>query len=340
MTLAFTDNGLWPRFNAFIATLRARGHEICIHPDKSILPRADMWFVDFHQTKERNICTYMVEQFNKYESSYLTYGGKLIFYTIDDGGASYLNGASQSIKERLDAWITLVKHPVGECRPEEIAHKFILIPRYLIDYRPPGAYIKQNRVIFIGNTTGGWNYDNGNKNLRVECTRRIRGSALNTYFMGGFVGDHLIDCPNSKNHPYCIEFAPHAVSNISTERWNEWMNESFIYLHLAGNSRWSYRQPQAMQAKTTVITPPLINDPGEWFMQDIFSDCFYYMNPDYSNMEDVIEYALYNTKETIEKADHAYRIYNQHLSLTPDGIYQDHIWNMISENLQRVGIYL
>ena len=179
MKIALTDNGLQPRFQPFLDTLRHKGHIIEQHTDKTIPPTADVWFVDFHQSGKPDIHAYMISEMNKYEASFLSYSGKLIFYTIDDGGISCLVGASPAIKQRLDAWVTFVRHPIGYFRPEDIAHKFVLIPRYSISYRPYVRHIKQNQFVFIGHITGGYNCENQTKNLRVECVRHIRNSWIN-----------------------------------------------------------------------------------------------------------------------------------------------------------------
>ena len=338
MKIAFSDNYLWDRFLPFVNTLKSRGHEIIRHPSKNIAPVADVWFVDYHDRGH----ALMVAKCNECENAFLSFAGKLIFYTLDDGGASYLVGALSSIKRRIDAWITFVKWKPGmEFRPFDVADKFVLIPRYSCNYRSYSRHIKQNRFFFMGNLTGAYNYEHGRKNLRVECIRRIRKSYLNEYFLGGFVGDKMFDIPiEAQDQFYNESFKNEASTPISSVEWQKWMDENLVYLHLQGNSKWSYRQPQAMQTKTAVITPRLENDPAEWFLQDIFGDCFYYVKDDYSDLEDVVEYALLNTRETLDKADFGNQLYLKYLELTPENTFKEPIWNVVDESLSKLGIQL
>lgn len=336
MKIAVSDNGLWDRFVPFLNTLKRNGHEIIVHKDKSITPSSDIWLFDYHDKSHE----LMVENCNKYVNQLLDYKGKLIIYTIDDSGASFCPGLSNFIKNRIDAWITFVLWPKGHMfRDETIADKFVLIPRYSIEYRPFIKNIKQNKFVFIGNLTGAYNFSG--KNLRMECVKRIKDSYLNKYFIGGFVGNKLFDVPEERQKlEYHKSYQQYSVKNISSEEWQKWIDENLIYLHIQGNSKWSYRQPQSMRSKTAVITPPLPNDPRMWFMEDVFGDCFYYVKEDYSNMEEVVEYALLNTKETVEKAEFGYDVYRKYLELTPNNEFKSNIWDIIKTEFEKLNIYL
>lgn len=337
MRIHFSDNDcIWPRMAPFYDTLVHNGHTVSHAFDKNV-PDADVWFVEYYN---RILEAQIVGAINAIRDRLLAFKGKIVFYGLDDDGWSPCTGLDDAIQDRLDAWITFQLRPIGHCRPQRIADKFITIPRYVEKHAPYNeATPKKNQITFIGLLTGCYRF--GGKNWRAEAMRMIdQNPFLKSHFLGGIVGYDVLTglTPNVEYHN---TFRHLVVPNISNEQNHANIEGSTLNLCIPGNTIWSYRQPFAMRSHTAVITMEgLKNDPHPWMFNDVFGDEFYYVKPDLSNFEEVCEYALTHETETAAKAKAGNALYKKYFQLLPDGAYQPHVWEMVRQKFGALGVGL
>jgi len=342
MKIAITQNerGLWERFIDFYRFLLKNGHEVIFYDNFSEPPDADVWFFDYYI---HNTCWGMSERINEYESVLTKYSGKLIFYSLDDGGNTWINGVFSSIMNKVDAWASFVRRTDDNCFYDHntMNNKILLLPRYYVDYRPLPTYKKINRSVFIGRTTGAVAF--GGKNWRVEGLKKIKkNSFLNDRFVGGVVDDVIIDIGIEQRKHYDHTFNEVVVPRISHAEWIKWLDTSQIAINFPGHTRWSYRQPESLRSKCTVLSFKLNNvpDPGKWMFDDIFKDEFYWIEDDMSNFESLLEYALIHENESKEKAELGYKLYQKYFELTPDGDYNKETKEELRKQFELLNIKL
>ena len=346
MKIHFSDNNkIWPRLNHFVKTLKADGHVVSVSFDIAggEIPDADIWFVEHHT--HPFICSLpnsgeIIPILNSLKEKFLKFKGKLIFYATDDESWCSCRGLDPEILNRVDAWAVFVLHDIGhQCRPLGIENKFVMIPRYTVDYKKyDESIIKKNRIQFIGVLTGAYRMI-GKKNWRAECMLKIdKTPRLKSHFIGGIVGNQVLEV--AQNEEYNKTFQHVVVPRIPHPENERLVERSTITLCIPGNTIWSYRQPLAMRSKTAVITfQNLQKDPGHWLYDNVFGNEFYYVKEDLSDFESVCDYALTHLKETTERAEAGYELYQKYFSLLPNNTYQDHVWKQVKDNFSSLGVH-
>ena len=267
-----------------------------------------------------------VEFLNNLENDIINYNGRVMLYSLDDGMNSPYQGIKESILNRIDAWVVYSMHgddinKYNKNICEKILHKYILIPRYLIDFIPPKPADIQSeyKIYFKGS------YHDGNN--RINPLLMIKNHhLLNQVFVGGLFPIDNVYIPE-------IIYSPRISQEDS---WWETMRYK-ISLCLPGNSYYCFRHVEAMAYENAIITPNLKVD-GEWMYSDmIIKQCYTYSD-DLSDFTDVCMYAIQNKDETYKRAKKLNDIFESFFRLSPDLGYPNTTWLPIQNKLQNLNI--
>lgn len=245
-------------------TTLCRYADVTMNDSLDEIPSSDVWIVDWFEIGVDNL----FRRINAHEKQFLEYKGKLLPVSLDDGCVTFTGDVKRTIIERLDGWITgILWDRESKIYDDSLWDKFILVPRFVIDYQVMKIKPdKINQIVFWGSTTGGLKLP-GDKNVRVECFRKIDDCPyVKSHFKGGLVFDHIIDFPASEE--YNASFQKYVVPIIPNTQWWELLNESTLCPNIEGNGLFSYRPLESMRSKTTIISPPFFKDPGDWLYSD------------------------------------------------------------------------
>lgn len=336
------------RFQHFINTIKEK-HTVLPVSNISLLNEEnfDLVLIDYFVHSLSDPHGGMCKRINSFKTDLLKFKGKIVFYSLDDGQAIYHNLLDWEIINRVDGWIVYminttflnleIKHA------DVLKDKFVLIPRYTIPYVKNDDIVyenKQNKIVFIGNTTG--NYWFNGKNWRVECLKRIwDNSFLRENFDGWLVNDHIIDVPyQDEEYNKTFKFV-RKDKYLSENHWLEKLRYNTLSLCIAGHTRYTYRHPQSMAFKSTMLANfDLEKDPYVWLFSDKFKDISYIVKDDLSNFVDICEESLINKEKTKTYANAAYDVYKSYFEVTPKNTYKAYVWKIVVDQFEKLGIEL
>lgn len=306
----------------------------------------DVLLIEYFSSHTSDAHKEMCERMNSFKDELLKFKGKIILYNVDDGQATHIANLDEEVANRIDAWFVYM---INESYLNDnlkikniLKSKFVLIPRYTLPYVKSDDVVyenKQNKIVFIGNTTG--NYWFNGKNWRVECLNRIWDNPiLNKHFDGWLVNDHIIDVPNQDEN-YNKTFKYVKKDTFLSERdWYDKLKNSTLSLCIPGHTRYGYRHPQSMVFKCTMLANfDLEKDPYIWLFSDKLKDISYTIKDDLSDFVQVCEESILNVEKTKNYAFNAYDVYKTYFEPTVKNTYQSHIWKMVTTELEKLNIH-
>lgn len=336
---------LYQRLSPFYETLKKiYGYEILYVPIENItrdlLNTVDIWLYDyFDVTNDSDAHNSMVISANSKKEMFLNFKGKLYFFILDDGCASYINGLDEEIFTRLDGWLCLMKRTDTDVfYNQKYDHKYCLMPRYVVRINEPKISFlhKQNNLFFYGRTSGA-NSFNG-KNKRVESLKIIqKNEFLSQHFLGGTLDDTIIELGDNQD----IEYNK-SIPYVYKDQWYTFdqflkkINENKLSLCIPGNSNLGTRTYSTLGVGSTMICPNLLKDPVEWFFSEKLKDCFYEIKDDLTDLENVCEYALKHESESEKIAEYGYEIFMKYFQLDVDNTYNSMVWEHLKCNLKKI----
>lgn len=350
MKIALLQNadGIIYRFQHFINTLKETHAVVNISNINQInKENFDLVLIDYYVPSIDDPHGAMCKRMNKFKDELLRFKGKIVFYSLDDGQAIYHNLLDWEIVNRVDAWIVyMINMEFLNLEPkhaEVLKDKFILIPRYTIPYVKSDDVVyenKQNKIVFIGNTTGNYWFDG--KNWRVECLKRIWDNPfLREHFDGWLVNDHIIDVPyQDEEYNKTFKFVQKG-KYLSESDWLKKLRYNTLSLCISGHTRYTYRHPQSMAFKSTMLANfDLEKDPYVWLFSDKFKDISYVVKKDLSNFVDICEESLTNKEKTKTYAYAAYDVYKTYFEVTPKNTFKSYTWKIVLDQFEKLGIEL
>ena len=296
------------------------------------IPSSDVWIVDWYDVDWNKIPL----RINAHEEQFLKYGGKLLPVSLDDGCIPTTHSLKRSIVERIDGWITgILWDRETKIYDDSLWDKFIMVPRFVLDYRVMEiSPNKTNQIVFWGSTTGGLKLA-GQKNPRVECFKKIdEHPYVKEHFRGGLVFDYIIDCQESTE--YRESFQKFVVPIIHNTNWWEMLNESTLCPNLEGNGLFSYRPLESMRSKAAIISPPFFKDPGTWLYADKLKDCVWFYKRDLSDFIEVCESALRDESKTQKMADEAFEVYKDYFETGSDNTYNKIVMKQFNDKFEKL----
>jgi len=347
MNIAILKESDTYRFQHFINTLKEKHSIYEITNIKEInFTRYDMVLIDYFSAKTNDPHKEMCDRINSFKEELLKFKGKVVLYSLDDGQAIYNNEVDFEIINRIDAWIVyMIRKNFLECCPKHkdiLDKKFVRIPRYTLPYVKCDDVIyenKQNKIVFIGNTTG--NYWFGGKNWRIEALNKIyEDEYLRNNFDGWLVQDHIIDVPHQdEDYNKTFKFVKKGEFLSETDWYNKLKNNT-LSLCIPGHTKLGYRHPQSMVFKSTMLANfDLENDPYPYLFSDKLKNISYTVKDDLSNLVELCKEALDDREKTKKYAFDAYDIYKIYFEPTSKNTYQDHIWNIVKNNFEMINIH-
>lgn len=336
------------RFQHFINTLKEKHSVVNISSINQInKENFDLILIDYFVKSIDDPHGAMCKRMNSFKDELLKFKGKVIFYSLDDGQAIYHNLLDWEIVNRVDAWVVyMINMGFLNLEPkhaEVLKNKFVLIPRYTIPHIKCDDVVyenKQNKIVFIGNTTGNYWFDG--KNWRVECLKRIWDTPfLKEHFDGWLVNDHIIDVQQQDiEYNKTFKFVQKG-KYLSEHDWLKKLRYNTLSLALPGHTRYTYRHPQSMALKSTMIANfDLEKDPYIWLFSDKFKDISYTVKDNLSNFVEICEESLINKDKTKSYAYAAYDVYKTYFEVTVKNTFQSHIWKLIIDQFKNVGVEL
>lgn len=348
------------RLQHFLNTLKLKNEVVYVKNIEDIHNNNfDILLMDYYHPNDIGGVEQMCFRINNFKEDLLKFKGKIIFYSLDDGQATYINDVDFEILNRIDAWIVYMKH-VGylNIAPEKykdaVFNKFIKIPRYTIPYTKCDDILyenKKNKIVFVGRTTG--NYWFYGKNWRVECLNKIwENQFLKEHFDGWIVDDSIIDVPH-QNEEYNKTFK-YVKKNvfISEKDWFDMLKNNTISLCIPGHTKLGYRHLQSMAFKSTMLANfNLEYDEFNYMFSDKLRGISYEINeglkhlggpgewPDLNKFVELCEESLKNTEKTKQYAYAAYDVYKTYFELTKENTYQNHIWKIIKDEFAILNIH-
>ena len=324
------------RIYDFLTTLKSKDIDLYEHHN---LDDVDFNFFDFI------IFDYREPSYvNTFEWEILNFKGKMVFTVLSDSGDFEYEELLDTILDRIDCWILLQANEKSfEKRNYNYKNKYVLIPRFthqnienhLIE---PEYNKKINKIVFIGRSTGGYSF-NG-KNYRVEGLKKIyNNSYLRNNFWGVLSDDEIIDTDYQD-----IEYNKTFVySNkdfwLTPSQWHEMLFANTLNLAITGHTKFGYRHPVSLATKNVMVgTFDFTNDPYKWLFSEHFNDISYQVKEDFSDFEEVLIEALNNRERTKHYAFKGYYLYKKYYELNPDNSYKDHIWKIVEEQFNKIGI--
>jgi len=324
------------RIYDFIITLNSRGVSTFEHHN---LDDIDWEFFDIIIFDYR-VPTYI----NKFEKELLNFKGKLFLSILSDSSSFEYEELKDTILERVNCWVLLQANEESfNKRNYNYKDKYVLIPRFThqnIDSSiiEPDYNNKINKIVFIGRSTGGYSF-NG-KNYRVEGLKRIyNNSFLKNNFWGVLCDDKILDSDYQD-----IEYNKTFVYSdkefwLNTEQWHTLLYKNTLNLAITGHTKFGYRHPVSLATKNVMVgTFDFTNDPYKWLFSEHFKDISYQVKEDFSDFEDVLTEAINNRERTKEYAYRGYELYKDYYELNPDNSYKDHIWKIVEDQFNKIGI--
>lgn len=350
MKIAWLKNegGLEYRIQHFVNTLRESHSVVEIdNINKIDVGFFDWILIDYFSAKTNDPHTEMCERINSFKDYLLKFKGKIIFYSVDDGQAIYANQLDPEIVNRLDAWIVyMINEGFLDSCPQYkniLKNKFVKIPRFTLPYVKSDDVIyeeKENKIVFIGRTTG--NYWFNGKNWRIEALNKIWDNEfLKKHFDGWLVDDYMIDVPNQYEE-YNKTFKFVSKNNyLSENEWYQKLKKSTLSLCIPGHTKFGYRHPQSMVFKSTMLANfDLEYDNYSWLFSDKLKNISYTIKPDLSDFIEKCEESLLNREKTKTYAFGAYDVYRSYFEPTIKNTYQSHVWDIIKNQFNIIGIYI
>lgn len=317
MKFTFTIRHVTGRIDPLITQLKYCGHEIGINDDPST---SDIWLYEFWQPNFSDPLPISDEEILKYK-------GKFLFFSVDDGAATWVGKLSPLVRKRIDGWVTNAIHRFRtDYAPEDMYDRFVLIPLFPIPYRKLLHLPRKNQIIFYATATGGMR---DGKNLRVEAARILKNSSLP--FIGGIVGT---DNPvlNGQYDDVKVDYLP------NTQLF-DLLDTSTLSLCLSGNVAITYRHFESMRSKCAMISTP-VTTMWNWFHDDKMKGSFIPIKRNLANLISVCERALKEEENTANYAETGYQIYSKFYELNPDGTIRKNIWEQIKWNFKKIQIHL
>ena len=339
--------GMEYRLQHFVNTLKETHTVTEINSiDQINIDKFDLLLMDYYSATTNNAHAEMCDRINAFKDALLKFEGKLVLYSLDDGQAIYNNEVDFEIINRIDAWVVyMINDGFLDYCPKHsdiLRKKFVRIPRYTLPYVESTDISyddKENKIVFIGKTTG--NYWFNGKNWRVEALNKIWDNEfLKKHFDGWLVDDYIIDVPTqSEEYNKTFKFVS-KDQYLSETEWFEKLKKSTLSLCIPGHTKFGYRHSQSMVFKSTMVGNfDLENDSYSWLFSDKLKDISYTIKPDLSDFVEKCEESLLDREKTKKYAFAAYDVYRSYFEPTEKNTYQGHVWNIVKEQFDMIGIY-
>lgn len=338
-------DGILYRIQHLINTLSINNSVTLIN-DIGDIHNYDIAFIDYFSCKTHNPHLEMCNRINAFKNDLLMFKGKLLFYSLDDGQAIYSNLLDEEIVTKLDGWISYMINDgfLKSCPKYDhiLRDKFILIPRYSLPYintEDVNYETKQNKIVFIGRTTGNYWFEN-NKNWRIESLKLIHeNQTLNENFDGWLVDDEIIDV-NKQSLEYNKTFKLIKKDKyLSEEQWIHKLKSNTLSLCIPGHTKLGYRHMQSMACKSTMVGNfDLEYDPYKYLFSDKFKNISYTVKEDLTDFVNICEEAILNKEKTKQYAFEAFDVYKTYFELTPENTYRRHVWKIVTDQFGQLNI--
>lgn len=348
LNIALLQNhtGHYYRIQHLINTLKIKNNVVEIKKIEDIHRESfDALLIEYYSSYTSNVHKEMCERMNSYKEDVMKFKGKIILYNVDDGQGTHISELDIDIAYRIDAWVVYMKHDrflnSNLLIENIISNKLVLIPRYTLPYVNSSDVIyenKQNKIVFIGNTTG--NYWFNGKNWRVECLNRIWDNKfLREHFDGWLVNDHIIDVSHQdEDYNKTFKFVKKNYYLPEADWYNKLKNNT-VSLCIPGHTKYGYRHPQSMTFKSTMLANfDLELDPYPWLFSDKLKDISYVVKDDLSNFNEICEESVLDREKTKMYAYNAYDVYKTYLEPTIQDTYQAHVWSIVKEQFENLNI--
>jgi hypothetical protein len=203
------------RINPFIKLLIRNGHEIRYTENIKDCLESDLILVEYYLT-----------DFNKIKREFLSFKGKIVFYSCDDISNYSTYFLDDDLISRINAWITCEIHDENQ-NNFKLKEKLILFPRFnwnkIPDYND--SVQKENKIFLWISSTGYFNYKN--KNLRVELFKKlIEDDYLKQFIVGGIAQSNIVDFGKNQNLEYNLTFQKYVKPYVG---YNEYIDEMRKY---------------------------------------------------------------------------------------------------------------
>lgn len=310
------------RIYPFIKNVIKYGHFVQGVKDYDPDNEYDIWLIEYLNCKDIS----REDFFNGIEKELLSYKGKIIFFSLDDDSISVYEKLKPCILDRVDVWFIhtfyendSVLNKKNICN--RIIDKYIQLPMYNSYYISSynSEILKENKIYFKG-------YSH-NKSERINLIKKIKNTPhIKENFIGGLydkMGDEEI-------------FSPII---LSIEDYINDMSKYSIGLCPPGHTRWCQRHIESMACKCCIISTHLKND-IQFLYRNLVEKWFYTYSDDFSDFNDVCEYALLNKEESNNRAEKLNNIYENYFALNVDGSYKDNTWLPIKQKLETLNIII
>ncbi len=300
------------RMRPIIATLARHGH---VFTDQKITD-ADLWLVDCMHPHKIDDAT--IEEL-------IAFRGQIMLVSLGDWSSFNTSMEGRGLPDEvIDKAVAFAKiqwtYNNSDYDPRIIGKQVIMQP-FLIGGLPEPAIVKKPIASFYGLPTGDLDTE---KNLRIRTCRILKHCP---WFHGGVVGQE----PGAQRDISGIEIGhrprPFYLSSI---------NKSLVSLCMPGNSVLTYRHFESIGMKSCIITCCL--DKFKWLNKMVPGYHYFDVLPDLSNLLDICEQAISDTKTTLQIAQNGYNLYQEYYRLLPDGSMTDAMWIDIVDQLKLVGV--
>jgi len=308
-----THEAAWLRIHVLVATLTRHGHTITNDPTT-----ADIYILDC--MRPDHIPNQVIEEV-------MAYRGQIILTSLGDWSSfnTQMEGRSlpEEIVDRAVAFAKIQWTKNDDDYDPRIIGKQVIMQPFLIGGLKPPAVSKKPTVSFYGLPTGDLETE---KNLRILACRALKDRP---WFRGGIVGQE----PGAQRDISGVETGhrPRAFYLNS-------INNSMVSLCMPGNSVLTYRHFESLGMRSCVVTCLL--DQFKWLNKLVPGEHYLEVAPDLSNLVEVCEKALQDTKGTAKIAENGYAMYQHYYRLLQDGSMTDAMWDDITSQLREMGVRL
>lgn len=337
-----TDNALRYRSKHLYKTLQNQGHELVFFTEENkVTPKSDVWIFEY-RSNITDYCAVNIARLQYWLQQFLGYRGKLVLLNTSDGCPMYVGMFPQLLKNRVDAIVSFIRYPRTSMHSREMYDKIILLPRYTHDYKiieDADLQNRENKIFFMGRLTGKMNASGFN--VRSEAMKKIsRNPFLSKNFNGYICSDpDHVKLKDTDLYSKCMQGVEYrAVEKMNADAFMKKLQQHTISLCLPGTTAWGYRHLQSLICKNTIVSCPLMDRDQYWINHDVFDDSFYFIQPDLSNFDEVLEYALRNPGESKQRAVKSFETYQKYFELQPDNSYKQSTWEYIQQEFLKCQI--
>jgi hypothetical protein len=294
------------------ATLKRYGH---IFTDQKI-PDADLWLVDCMWPHKIDDAT--IEELIKFR-------GQIMLVSLGDWSSFNTHMEGRGLPDEIiDKAVGFAKiqwtHNITDYDPRIIGKQIMMQP-FLIGGLKKPSQNKKSIISFYGLPTGDLKTE---KNLRIKACRILKNKP---WFHGGIVGQE----PGAQRDISGIETGVRPRSFYLDS-----INRSLLSLCMPGNSVLTYRHFESMGMQSCIVTCCL--NQFQWLNRMVPGEHYIDILPDLSNLEEVCEKALKDSKNAQRIAKNGYDLYNEYYRLRPDGGMTDLMWVDILDQWKQIGV--